>query len=104
MGVFIKIAIDFIFVRQLCNVYFILNVVDFYHRGAMAVGIISVPFANQLRCSIYFDVHLLAPLTLFCIFVIPLILLLIDTIKCKNKNDLDVWKKRWKSGNMKTVR
>jgi len=27
----------------------------------------------------------LAPLTLFASFVIPLILLLIDTIKCKNK-------------------
>ena len=42
----------------------------------------SLPVALQ---HLFFDVYLLAPLTLFASFVIPLILLLIDTIKCKNK-------------------
>lgn len=54
--------------------------------GAIAVGLISVLITKSVARSIcFFDVYLLAPLTLFASFVIPLILLLIDTIKCKNK-------------------
>ena len=58
----------------------------FIKGGAVAVGIISVLITKSVALQhLFFDVYLLAPLTLFASFVIPLILLLIDTIKCKNK-------------------
>ena len=77
MGVFIKISIDlYLFGSCMQRVFHIKHGGFFIIGGAVAVGIISVLITKSVA---------LQHLTLFASFVIPLILLLIDTIKCKNK-------------------
>ena len=87
MGVFIKIAIDlYLFSNCMQDVFHVKQGGYFIIGGAIAIGIFSIIITKSVALQhLFFDVYLLVPLTLFASFIIPLIFLLIDTVKCKNK-------------------
>ena len=88
MGVFIKVAIDlYLFGSCMQRVFHIKRGGYFILGGAVAVGVFSVVITKSIALQhLFFDIYLLAPLTLFAAFVIPVVLLFIDTIKGKNKS------------------
>ncbi len=88
LGVFIKIAVDlYLFGSCMQRVFRIRRGGFFIIGGALAVGAVSVLITKSVALQhLFFDIYLLAPLTLLASFVIPLVLLLIDTLKSKNKS------------------
>ncbi len=87
MGALIKVSVDlYLFGMCMQRIFRIKWGGLFIILGAIIVGIVSIIITKSAVLQrLFFHVYLMAPLTLFAAFIIPFVLLLIDTVKCKNR-------------------